>query len=278
MSWPDLLLIALGFGVGAYGAMVGAGGGFVIVPALLLIFPEDSQKTLTAISLLVVLATAVSATAAYARQRLIDYRTGLTFALATVPASFAGAYAVRFLPRSLFDIAFGVLVIAIAAGVSFGLARGGTSIRDPLRGGRTVVTRTLGRGDGAVSRYSYDLRPGLGLSAASGFIATLFGVGGGIIQVPMMATVLRIPFDISIATSQFMLIFMAAAGTTIHAANGDLMQTELTRAALLGAGAIVGAQAGALLSRRLGSVIITRFLAAGLIVIGGRLILAPLFD
>ena len=278
MSWPDLLLIALGFGVGAYGAMVGAGGGFVLVPALLLIFPEDSQKTLTAISLLVVLATALSGAAAYARQRLIDYRTGLTFALATVPASFAGAYAVRFLPRSLFDVAFGVLVIAIAATVSLGLARGGSSIRDPLRGGRTVVTRTLDRGDGAVSRYSYDLRPGLGFSAASGFIATLFGVGGGIIQVPMMATVLRIPFDISVATSQFMLIFMAAAGTTIHAANGDLMQTELTRAALLGAGAIVGAQAGALLSRRLGSVIITRFLAAGLIVIGARLILAPLFD
>ena len=94
----------------------------------------------------------------------------------------------------------------------------------------------------------------------------------------MMATVLRIPFDISIATSQFMLIFMAAAGTTIHAANGELMQPELTRAALLGAGAIVGAQAGALLSRSLSSVIITRLLAAGLIIIGARLILAPLFD
>ena len=278
MPWPDLLLIALGFGVGAYGAMVGAGGGFVLVPALLFIFPDDSQKTLTAISLLVVLATAVSGAAAYARQRLIDYRTGLTFALATVPASFAGAYAVRFLPRSLFDVAFGVLVIAIAAGISFGLSRGGTSIRDPLRGGRTVVTRTLGRGDGVVSRYSYDLRPGLGFSAASGFIATLFGVGGGIIQVPMMATILRIPFDISIATSQFMLIFMAAAGTTIHATNGELAQTELTRAALLGAGAIVGAQTGALLSRRLGSVVITRLLAAGLVIIGARLILAPLFD
>ncbi len=100
MSWLDLLLIPLGFGIGAYGTMVGAGGGFVLVPALLLIFPEESQKTITAMSLLVVLANALSGTVAYARRKLIDYRTGLMFASVAVPASFAGAFAVRYMPRS----------------------------------------------------------------------------------------------------------------------------------------------------------------------------------
>ncbi len=278
MDWADLLLVALGFAVGAYGTMIGAGGGFVLVPALLILFPDDSQKTITAISLVVILATAVSGATAYARRKLIDYRTGLTFALATIPASFGGAYAVRYLPRSWFDMAFGVLLIALAAGVTLGISRGASGIREPLRGGRAIITRTVDRGDGAVSRYSYDVRPGLGLSAASGFIATMFGVGGGIIQVPMMATVLRIPFDISVATSQFMLIFMAATGTAVHAANGELMQTELVRAALLAVGAIAGAQTGAHASRRLSNETITRLLAVGLIAIGGRLVLAPLFD
>ena len=278
MSWLDLLLIPLGFAVGAYGTMVGAGGGFVLVPALLLIFPEESQKTVTAISLLVVLANALSGTLAYARRRLIDYRSGLMFASVAVPASFAGAFAVRYLPRSAFDMAFGVLLVAVAIVVVVGAARGGQTIRDPLKGGRAIVTRVIDRGDGVTSRYSYDVRPGLGLSAVTGFVATLFGVGGGIIQVPMMATVLRIPFDIAVATSQFMLIFMASAGTLVHVWNGELMGTELARAGLLAVGAIVGAQAGARLSRRLSSATITRLLAIGLIAIGGRLVLAPLFN
>jgi len=278
VSWLDLLLIPLGFGVGAYGTMVGAGGGFVLVPALLLIFPDESQKTVTAISLLVVLMTAISGTFAYARRRLVDYRTGLTFALVAVPASFAGAYAVRFLPRSAFDVVFGLFLIGIAVTVATGLVRGGQTVRDPLRDGRWTVTRVVDRGDGIISRYSYDVRPGLALSGATGFIATLFGVGGGIIQVPLMATLLRIPFDIAIATSQFMLIFMASAGTIIHAVNGELHRTELLRAALLGVGAIVGAQAGAALAQRLSSTTITRLLALGLILIGGRLVLAPVLS
>lgn len=278
MSWLDLLLIPLGFGVGAYGTMVGAGGGFVLVPALLLIFPEDSQKTVTAISLLVVLTTAVSGTLAYARRRLVDFRTGLTFAVVAIPASFGGAYVVRFLPRSWFDVAFGALMLVIAFAGATGIAQGGREMRQPLRGGRAVVTRVVDRGDGIISRYSYDVRTGLTLSGATGFVATLFGVGGGIIQVPLMATLLRIPFDIAVATSQFMLIFMASAGTIIHAANGELHGTELTRAAFLGVGAVTGAQAGAFLSRRLSNLTVTRLLALGLILIAGRLLLAPLFD
>ena len=278
MSWLDLLLIPLGFAVGAYGTMVGAGGGFVLVPALLLIFPEESQRTITAMSLLVVLANALSGTVAYARRKLIDYRSGLMFVSVAVPASFAGAYAVRFLPRSAFDMAFGVLVVTIAIVVVVGAARGSQTIRAPIRGGRAIITRVIDRGDGVTSRYSYDVRPGLGLSGLTGFIATLFGVGGGIIQVPMMTTVLRIPVDISVATSQFMLIFMASAGTLVHLSNGELMGTELARAGLLSVGAIAGAQAGARISRRLSSATITRLLALGLILIGARLVLAPLFN
>jgi uncharacterized membrane protein YfcA len=276
VSWLDLLLIPLGFGVAAYGTMVGAGGGFILVPALLLIFPDESQKTLTAISLLVVLANALSGTFAYARRRLVDYRTGLTFACVAIPLSIAGAYAVRFLPRSSFDVTFGVLLIGIALTVATGVAQGGQAMREPLQGGRWIVRREVDRGDGVVSRYAYDVRPGLALSGVTGFVATLFGVGGGIIQVPMMATVLRIPFDIAIATSQFMLIFMASSGTIIHAANGELHATELTRAAFLGVGAIAGAQAGAALSQRVSGDTLSRLLALGMILIGGRLVLEPL--
>ncbi len=275
MSPLELLLIPLGFAIGAYGTMIGAGGGFVLVPALLFIFPDSSQREITAVSLAVILVTSASGAAAYARRRLIDYKTGLLLAAAMVPASFAGAYAVRLLPRSLFDVTFGVLLVLLAAFILSGALEGRRAIAGPVAKRRSVISRKIDRGGGVSSHYSYDIRQGVGMSAATGFVATIFGVGGGVIQVPLMATVLRIPLDVSVATTQFMLIFMAAAGTSVHAMAGDFALTELTRAGLLGVGAIAGAQAGAAISRRLTSKTIARLLSAGLVLIGGGLVVAP---
>ena len=277
MSPLELLLIPLGFAIGAYGTMIGAGGGFVLVPALLFLYPDDSQRQITSISLAVILATSISGSAAYAYRRLIDYRTGLLLASAMVPASLAGAYAVRLLPRSAFDVAFGLLLILLAVVGLVGVLEGARTFREPVAPRRTVIARTISRGGGVTSQYSYDIRQGLGMSGVTGFVATLFGVGGGVIQVPLMATVLRIPLDISVATSQFMLVFMATTGTSIHAIAGDFGLTQLTRAGLLGLGAIVGAQVGAAAAQRLTDKTISRLLSAGLLAIGGGLILAPVF-
>lgn len=63
------LLVLIGFAVGAFGTVVGAGGGFILTPILLLLYPHESAQTLTAISLAVVFFNAASGSAAYARQR-----------------------------------------------------------------------------------------------------------------------------------------------------------------------------------------------------------------
>jgi hypothetical protein len=277
LSWYELLLIPLGFAVSVYGTVVGSGGGFLLVPALLLAYPGGSQRELTSISLAVVLAGSCSGTLAYARQRLIDYRTGLLFAAATVPASFGGAYMVRFLPRSAFDVTFGAVLAALAAYAVYGAPRRQVVVREPLRAGRALVVRSLRGGEGVVYRYAYDARRGLGLSGAIGFASSLFGVGGGVIQVPVMVTLLRFPIEVAVATSQFMLIFISAAGTTLHAIDGQFAGTELARAALLSLGAVPGAQAGARLSRRLERRLVAPLLALGLVIVATRLVLAPVF-
>jgi uncharacterized membrane protein YfcA len=276
LSWTDLLLVPLGFAVGAYGALVGVGGGFVLVPALLIIYPDESQQTITSVSLFVVLANSLSGSIAYARRGQIDYRTGLLLASVAVPASIAGAFAVRYLPRHYFDLAFGIFLLGVAGLLLAGMARGSRTERPPLRPGRGVVVRTMRLPDGVTYRYAYDARQGLALSAAAGFIATLFGVGGGIMQVPVMITILRVPVEIAVATSQFMLVFMSASGTSLHAVTGEFALDELSQAVLLAVGAIVGAQVGAQLSRRLSGTTITRLLAAALVAVGIRLVLAPL--
>ena len=93
LVWPGLVL--LGLLVGAYGTMIGAGGGFILVPVLLLLYPDDSPELVTSISLGAVFFNAVSGSFAYIRQRRVDFLAGNAFAAATIPGAIAGAAAAR---------------------------------------------------------------------------------------------------------------------------------------------------------------------------------------
>ena len=83
--------IALGLVVGAYGTLIGAGGGFVLMPLLLLLYPHETPEKLTSISLAIVFLNALSGSGAYARMKRIDYKSGLIFAGATIPGAILGA-------------------------------------------------------------------------------------------------------------------------------------------------------------------------------------------
>ncbi|MEX0749185.1 MAG: sulfite exporter TauE/SafE family protein [Dehalococcoidia bacterium] len=271
MSWLELLLIPLGFGVGAYGTIVGAGGGFVLVPVLLLVYPDEDPAAITSVSLAVVFFNALSGSAAYARLRRIDYRTGLVFAAAALPGAVGGAFFVHEVPREAFDVLFGALLLAVALYTMWAVGRP-IVMRPPLRG-RFVSTRILqGAHEGEVFRYSYNVLHGVLFSAAIGFVSSLFGIGGGVIQVPVMTTVLRFPVHVATATSQFVLMFMSGEGSAVHLINGDLVGDNLVRALLISAGAIPGAQVGARLAQRFGGPAIARLLAVALIAVGARLL------
>ncbi len=55
-----LLLVGLGFFIGTFGTLIGAGGGFILMPLLLLMYPDMSPDVLTSISLAVVFLNASS--------------------------------------------------------------------------------------------------------------------------------------------------------------------------------------------------------------------------
>lgn len=269
LNAQDLLLLPLGFAVGAFGTLVGAGGGFVLVPVLLLLYPEKEAETITAMSLFVVMANAMSGTVAYARQGRIDYRSGGWFALSTLPGAIAGAIVVGFIPRRVFDAGFACVLGAI--GVFLLVRRSNQGIVPPVTGWGTV-RRRLTDANGNTFFYSFKMQRGIGLSAGIGFLSSLLGIGGGIIHVPVMATVLHFPIHIAAATSQFVLMFMAAEGTVVHFSTGTLhWDSSLGKAVILAAGAIPGAQSGAWLSRRVRGGIILRALAAALILVALRL-------
>jgi len=276
MSWWEALLVPLGLVVGAYGTLVGAGGGFVLVPVLLLLYPGEDPAGITSISLAVVFFNALSGSAAYARARRIDYVAGLTFAAAAIPGSIGGALLVTAVPRQLFNLLFGLLLLALAGYTAWSSGRA-EGIRLPIRG-RGVITRTMpGAGPGETFRYSYNLPQGIAYSAGVGFVSSLLGIGGGVVHVPIMITLLRFPVSIAVATSHFVLAISAFTGSATHLANGELVGINLARALLISVGVIPGAQLGAWLSHRVRGATVVRLLAVALVALGVRLTLAGVY-
>ena len=106
-----LWLVPVGFIVGAYGTLIGSGGGFVLVPLLLLLYPRESPEVITSISLAVVFFNALSGSIAYMRLKRVDYRSGVLFGIATIPGAILGAITTSTIPRPLFDIFLGILMI-----------------------------------------------------------------------------------------------------------------------------------------------------------------------
>ena len=257
---------ALGAAVGALGTLIGAGGGFLLVPILAFLRPGDSTAVLTGVSLTVVCANATMGSISYARMRRIDVRAGTVFALAGLPGALAGAWATQHIDRRVFDPLLGVALLLGGAAVFLRPAA-------ERRAAPSEHTRTLVERDGTVHVYAPRIVPGAVLSVGVGFLSSLLGIGGGILHVPAMVYLLGFPTHIATATSHFVLAFLALAGVLMHAGQGSLAP-GLPRSLPLAAGALAGAPFGAWLSTRIRGPWILRGLAVALATVGLRLLFA----
>lgn len=262
------LLILLGFFVGALGTVIGAGGGFILVPVLLLCYPHMPTSVVTSISLAVVFLNATSGSVAYARMKRIDYKSAFIFSAATLPGSIIGAFTTGYFSRQLFDTVLGILLLGVAI---FLILNPEHSVSTGMHSDGKQVYRTITEEDG--KKYEYSFNPWIGtvISFFVGFLSSLLGIGGGIIHVPALTGLLNFPVPIATATSHFILAIMALAGTVVHIIQGSLLQ-EWLKAVLIGVGVIAGAQVGAALSHTLPPKAIIRALAVALLIVGVRLL------
>jgi uncharacterized membrane protein YfcA len=256
----DLWLIFFGFIVGVFGTMIGAGGGFILTPVLLLLYPRDGTETITGISLAVTFANAFSGTVAYARMRRISYRYGLLFAAAASPGAAIGAYSTYYVTRNVFDPLFGIVLLAVSSFIFF---------RPP------ADQETNDNGGVHLSRRNMLL--GIAISIGVGFVSSFLGIGGGVVHVPALAGVLGFPVHVATATSHFILAVVTAVGVLVHIATGTFHH-GLVRTAFLAVGVLLGAQLGALVSSRVGGRTIIRALAVALALVGFRLLFLSMIE
>jgi uncharacterized membrane protein YfcA len=249
-----IVWLLIGLLVGALGTLIGAGGGFLLMPILLFAYREKSPDILTAWSLLAVLANSTSGSIAYARDRKIDYRAGITFALAALPGAWFGARLTTHLSRSTFGLLFGGFLVLAA---SYLLYR---SVRD--NGGTVKVSMSRSRSLGL----------GAALSLFVGAVSNVFGIGGGILHVPLLVYVLGFPAHVATATSHFVLAITVLAGELVHLNDGSFVFSVIPVLPMV-LGATAGAQFGARYARRINGTWIIRGLSLGLLAVGTRLLM-----
>ena len=272
-----LVLLFVGFCVGALGTLIGAGGGFLLVPFLIITHPELTPDIITAISMAIVAANAISGSYAYSRSGRIDYKAGIVFALFTIPGSILGVYTTAYIPRLAFHIIFGVLLVGLAVFLFFS--------RKQIFAPKTMISASekkykhhvLTDREGILYDYTSPRPTGLFIRLLVGYLSPLLGIGGGIIHVPALVNWLHFPVYVATATSHFILAVMATVSVVTHIFEGSYSDPGVLRMVLgIGAGAIAGAQLGAFLSHKIRGNIIIRALAICLGLVGIRILLGSL--
>ncbi len=185
--WPALIL--LGVLVGGYGTIIGAGGGFVLAPLLLIVYPNQPPEIIASLSLCTAFFSSVSGSVAYAHQKRIDYTVALILAAAGIPGAIAGAFTTALFPRSVFEGLFGLILLAVAALLIF---RPVTPVLVGARS-RSGMRRLHTDVKGDTYLYQLDPRQAASIGLVIGYAASTFGIGGGLFYVPAMVLILRLP-------------------------------------------------------------------------------------
>jgi len=277
MVAAQFLVFIVAIFIGIIAAMVGIGGGALMVPIMILLLGVEPHQAVGT-SLHVIILTATSSTIAYYIQRRIDFKVGVLMPLVTIPGSVLGAYTTKFIsPKGIVGV-FGAFLIIIALKMLTSRERrkseneeGSALSKDLNKGGES--TRTLIDRDGKVFTYRPKLKVGLLLGFSAGFASGFLGIGGGALMVPILNLVVGLPIHLAVATSMFIMVFSASFGATTHFLMGNLVPEYVV---LLGAGVILGAQIGARTAKRLKASKLRKAFAVVLIFTGLRMLLKAL--
>lgn len=247
------LTFVIGIAAGIVGSLLGLGGGIIISPILTLTGSLPSQVAST--SLLAVASTGASSTLSYSIKKKIKYGIGIKIAAFAVPFSVIGALVSSSLNPDEFKLYFAILLISTSLYLL---------VRKPINENRRNQEN---RGRLISNTLLY------GGSSAAGLISSLFGIGGGIIFVPLLFAVKRLSMQQSVATSQLSILITSVAGILTHSV---LFQQDYVFAGSIALGALIGAQVGSFIAIKISERVLTTLFSFSLIIISIQLILGYL--
>jgi uncharacterized membrane protein YfcA len=257
VSGRTVRLLAIGALTGLAGGLLGVGGGFVMVPAMVYLL-KTPQREANGTSLAVIVPIAIVGATILGGGHQVDVEVGIALAIGAAGGAVLGAR----LTRRISDIglrrAFGV--VAVAAG---SLMIGDSALR--AVGGVQIAAGLHPTG---ISLWVMGLAVGL----VAGVLSGLLGIGGGAVMVPAMTLLMGLTQHMAQGTSLLVIIPTAISGSITHFRMGNI---RLQTAAWLSAGGVVGAVAGAFLALASPDAILRLLFGGYLAFTGLRMLQAP---
>lgn len=263
----EIIVFGLGiFIVGMISAMIGVGGGTLMVPIFNLILGFTAHKAIGTSSFAIFF-TALSASIAYFRQNRVDRVVGVVLAMTSILGAAIGARTTKLFPSVMLTSLFGLFmlftslyIIVVADGKFKGMVKGG-------------FRRVIVDSDGKRFEYTVSIAFSLLVGFLAGFIGGFFGVGGGVIVVPLMVLLMGLPIHIAVATSMFTMIFTSISSLSIHLLIGNV---DLAYGFTAGLFIALGAQIGAYAARRVKPKYLKQLFGVFMLFVGLRMALQPL--
>jgi len=249
------------------GSMLGLGGGVFLVPIFTLFFGVD-QKIAIGASAVAVVTNSVVGSSVHLRSGFTNLRLAMLLQVTMASGALAGALVAVFAPERIINAIFGVVLVYAAASMAL---RRQSAVEatgpDPWQLGATFQDPASRR----IVRYVPErVGMGLGISGLAGVISGMLGVGGGVIQVPAMNLLMRVPVKAAAGTSAFMVGITSVATAFVFYAEEKIDPRVVVPAMV---GIFLGSQAGSRLTRRVRTQRLVLLFVIILLYLGGSLLL-----
>ncbi len=215
----DLIIIAVSIASGCFGAMLGLGGGVILIPVLVSVLGVDVKSAIAA-SLVAVVTTSGAAALIRGRDSMSNYRVGVTLEVAAGLGAIAGAVLATLAPGDVLTMLFGVSLLATGA-LSWRAVDDTERVLPQTWWGRVLQLDGVEETKEGLKVYHVQKVPvGLGVMTIAGLLSGMLGIGSGAYKVLAMDTCMRMPFRVSTITSNFMIGITAASGVMVYLRDG----------------------------------------------------------
>ncbi len=225
MTITTLILLFLGaLAIGFISAISGIGGGSLIVPYMILVLGFD-VRVAVATSLVAIIVTSSIAASEYLRDSLVDLKTALTLEPITTVGAIIGAIITTSMPPTIIKAGLGFILLYVSVSMLLKALK-------PMKTRKNIKRKIKGT----------EKTLALLVSFFAGMLSGMFGIGGGVLKVPIMAGLIGLPIKTAVATSSFMVGLTATGGSIVYVSRGIPKPLAVTA---LASGIIPGAYLGA---------------------------------
>jgi uncharacterized membrane protein YfcA len=265
------ILFLVSIFAGAFGSIIGVGGGLVVIPVLTLLLGVDIHFAIGA-SIVAIIGTSSGAASTYVKDRVTNLRVGMFLELATASGAIVGAGIGAYVNSLALEAIFGVILLITLIPTVMKIGED-VPISPDLNGlsKRLGLTGSYTESNGRVIRYNAT-NPEVGLfgTAIAGVLSGLLGIGAGAFKVLSMDLAMKLPMKVSTTTSNFMIGVTAAASAGLYFARGDVNPLIVAPVVL---GILLGAAVGARILLRTKNPTVRKLFAVVLAITGIQMIL-----